>query len=144
MKDTDHKDFGPIVRDAKGKHYTADVRGNSGNIQIVFHTSNPEELNLIVTQASQLWKKKVDWLHEWLQACFDFYRKELKEQWYEGQEPLDLERFRALLGDPVSIGFQHQQGKLHYIMIGMNDDLVGDHCLEAHGTQLRPDELFLT
>ncbi|RCS44742.1 hypothetical protein DTL42_17645 [Bremerella cremea] len=57
---------------------------------------------------------------------------------------LDEDTFNAKLGQPAGIDFSWDEGKLRYMIAGMDDDLVGDHALEAHGTDLTPDEIYLT
>jgi hypothetical protein len=144
MNDLQHDVFGKLVWDADYEHYKTTCGEGDSAFGLSFSAPSREEIDALLSAATQLWQKRGEWLVNWREACFEYYMETLKDAWYEGKEPLDTDVFNAKLGQPTSIGFTWDDGKLRYMITGMGDDLVGDHCLEAHGTDLRPDEICLT
>lgn len=139
-----HPDFGKLVWDEQFERYKVTIGKGRKAFEIGFDEPDRERLDALLDAAASLWRVKDQWFAQWRKACFEHYVQNLKEAWYEGEEPLDEDRFNAKLGQPAGIDFSWQEGKLGYMITGMDDDLVGDHALEAHGTDLTPDEIDLT
>ena len=143
-KEIPHDVFGKLAWDADYERYTTTYGDGDDAFHLSFEAPSREQIDTLLSAAAQLWKNRLEWLVQWREACFKYYMEKLKDAWYEGDEPLDIDVFNAKLGQPASIEFMWDDGKLRYMITGMDDDLVGDHCLEAHGTDLRPDEVCLT
>lgn len=140
----DHADFGTLEWDDDFERYSVTIGDGHDAFDIGFEESDRESLEDLLQASAALWREKEQWFAQWRKACFDYYVKELKDAWYEGDEPLDEAAFNTKIGLPAGIEFSWSEGKLHYMITGMDDDLVGDHALEAHGTELVPNEVFLT
>ncbi len=136
--------FGTLKFDQEREHFEADTSFRGSKMYVTFETDSIDELKELIKHAKPLWKKRQSWFSIWRKACFEYYVQELKEAWYEGEEPLNEDSFNAKLGHPAGIDFSWNEGKLRYMITGMDDDLVGDHALEAHGTDLTPDEICLS
>ena len=139
----EHPDLGKLEWDEQFERYKVTVGEGRDAFDIGFDESDRERLDAMLDAAASLWRVKDQWFVQWRKACFEHYVPELKEAWYEGDEPLDEETFNAKLDQPAGIDFYWYEGKLRYTITGMDDDLVGDHALEAHGTDLTPDEIDL-
>ena len=131
--------FGTLTSDQEGEYFVA----NTPLMHITFEAESIDELKWLIKPAKRLWKKQEAWFSRWRKACFEYYVRELKEEWYQGEEPLDEDSFNAKLGHPAGIDFSWNEGKFRYIITGMDEDLVGDHALDALGTDLTPDEIWL-
>ena len=143
-KAIEHPDFGKLVWDDQFERYSITVGEGNEAFEVGFDESDPDRLEALLQASASLWREKEEWFVQWRKACFEYYIQKLKKAWYEGEEPLDEDTFNAKLGQPAGIDFSWDEGKLHYMITGMDDDLVGDHALEAHGTDLTPDEICLT
>jgi hypothetical protein len=143
-KAINHPDFGKLVWDDQFERYSVTVGEGEEAFEIGFDESDRERLDALLEASASLWRVKEEWFVEWRKACFGYYVQKLKKAWYEGKEPLDEGTFNAKLGQPAGIDFSWDEGKLRYLITGMDDDLVGDHALEAYGSDLTPDEICLT
>ncbi len=139
----DHPDFGTLRWDEGFERYTTTVDAGANAFELGFQESDANRLAELLDAAAPLWRDREKWLARWRKACFEYYIRELKDEWYEGEEPLDEDKFNMKMGQPVGIEFSWNDSNLHYMITGMDDDLVGDHVLEAHGTGLTPDEICL-
>jgi hypothetical protein len=140
----EHPDFGAIVWDKNLERFATTVGVGRDAFALVFDSCSPDRLNDILNAAATLWRDREQWFSQWRTACYKYYIERLKDEWYEGDEPLDERTFNTKLGQPAGIDFSWSDGKLHYMITGMSEDLVGDHALEAHGTGLTPSEICLT
>ena len=140
----EHPDFGKLEWDDQFERYSVTIGDGHDAFEIGFDESDRERLVALLQTSASLWRANEEWFVKWRKACFEYYVRELKDAWYEGDEPLDEDTFNAKLGQPAGIDFSWDEGKLHYMITGMDDDLVGDHALEAHGTELEPNEILLT
>lgn len=140
----DHPDFGVLRWDEGRGRYATIVGEGAQTFELGFQESDSDLLANLLEAAASLWCAQEEWLARWRKSCFDYYAQNLKDEWYEGDEPLDEETFNAKIGQPAGIEFSWNKSKLQYMITGMNDDLVADHVLEAHGTGLTPDEICLT
>ena len=98
----------------------------------------------MLTLATSLWREKEAWFSYWIEGCYAYYISELQDAWYEGDEPLDYSGFVRRLRQPAGIDFELEAGELRYLISGTDEDLVGDHFLEAVGSSLKPSEYALT
>lgn len=136
--------FGTLKFDQEREHFKADTSFRGTEMNVTFKAESIDELKKLIKHARLLWKKRKTWFKIWRKACFEYYTQELQEEWYEGEDALDEDAFNAKLGQPAGVDFAMNEGELHYMITGMDEDLVGDHALEAHGTNLTPDEICLT
>ena len=140
----EHPDFGTLVWNEDFERYATSVGHGPDAFDLGFEESDANRLAELLDAAASLWRDREKWLAQWRKSCFKYYVNELKAEWYEGEEPLDEDRFNEKIGQPAGIDFSWNDGNLHYMITGMDDDLIGDHALEAHGTGLTPDEICLT
>ena len=143
-KPIDHPGFGVLHWDDDFDRYSFRAGEGDEAFELGFAEKDSQLLHELLDAAADLWRQKDDWFINWRKVCFDYYIAELKEAWYEGEEPLDEDTFNAKLGQPAGIDFSFEDGELQYLITGLNDDLVGDHGLEAHGTGLVPHVVCLT
>lgn len=136
--------FGPIFWNKELKRYSAVVGSEQDAIGINFQVDDVDALEDLVAQASKLWRRKGAWFTNWCKRCYDFYGSELKDAWYDGEEPLDFVGFKKRLGMPAGIDFALEDGALSYLISVTSEDLVGDHFIEAVGCDLDPTDFALT